>query len=209
MTTTRLCLVRHGETDWNAERRLQGQLDLPLNSTGLQQAEVLACALAQQSFDALYVSDLQRAQRTAAPLARTLALPAQKLPALRERHFGLLQGVTLEQGPAQQPEAWRAYAERDIDHDLGGGESLRQFARRVHDTLQALATRHQGQSILLVAHGGVLDMAYRLATAQALDSARSVAIPNAALNWLQYEHGTWSVNSWADRSHLQRALDEL
>lgn len=211
MTVTRICLVRHGETDWNAERRLQGQLDIPLNGNGRQQAARLADALKQAAhpFAALYSSDLQRAASTAAPIAQQLGLTVSTLPELRERHFGALQGVTLNQGPSQQPHAWHGYSQREPAHDLGGGESLLAFSARVHHALARLAAEHHGQSILLVSHGGVLDMAYRLASGQPLTAQRAVPIPNAALNWLGVDAAQWSIIEWADQRHLAQTLDEL
>lgn len=211
MTVTRICLVRHGETDWNAERRLQGQLDIPLNDNGRQQATRLAAALKQAAhpFAALYSSDLQRAASTAAPVAQQLGLAVTPLPELRERHFGALQGVALADGPQQQPYAWHGYSQREPAHDLGGGESLLVFSARVHQALARLAAEHHGQSILLVSHGGVLDMAYRLASGQPLTAPRTVPIPNAALNWLGVDAAQWSIIEWADQRHLAQSLDEL
>lgn len=211
MTVTRICLVRHGETDWNAERRLQGQLDIPLNGNGRQQADRLAAALkrAAHPFAALYSSDLQRAASTAAPIAQQLGLAVTALPELRERHFGALQGVTLADGPQQQPHAWHGYSQREPAHDLGGGESLLAFSARVRHALARLAAEHLGQSILLVSHGGVLDMAYRLASGQPLTAQRAVPIPNAALNWLGVDAAQWSIIEWADQRHLAQTLDEL
>lgn len=208
---TRFCLVRHGETAWNVERRLQGQTDIPLNRQGEDQASSLALALQRrgQRFDALYSSDLSRAHSTAQPLGHRLQLNITLLPDLRERHFGALQGVTLHEGPALQPEAWQAYAQRDVHHELNGGESLLQFAQRVRNALERLAADHRGETVLLVSHGGVLDVMYRIASGQPLHEQRRVPIPNAALNWLSHDGTHWQVDSWADESHLAASLDEL
>ncbi|SCK25996.1 histidine phosphatase family protein [Vogesella sp. LIG4] len=208
---TRFCLVRHGETAWNAERRLQGQTDIPLNSQGEEQAASLAAALQRrgQHFDALYSSDLSRAHHTAQPLAAALALHITLLPDLRERHFGALQGVSLHEGAEQQPQAWQAYSSRNVEHDLDGGESLLQFAQRVRHALERLAADHAGDTVLLVSHGGVLDVMYRIACGQPLHEQRRVPIPNAALNWLSFDGCQWRVDSWADESHLTDSLDEL
>ena len=208
---TRFCLVRHGETAWNAERRLQGQTDIPLNTQGEEQASHLAHALQRrgQRFDALYSSDLARARCTAQPVAAALALHITLLPDLRERHFGALQGVTLHTGASEQPAAWQAYASRDVEHDLDGGESLNQFAQRVRTALERLAADHHGETVLLVSHGGVLDVIYRIACGQPLHEQRRVPIPNAALNWLTFDGQQWQVERWADESHLAQSLDEL
>ncbi|WP_174875210.1 histidine phosphatase family protein [Vogesella oryzae] len=208
---TRFCLVRHGETAWNAERRLQGQTDIPLNSRGEAQAEHLAQALQRrgQRFDALYSSDLSRAHRTALPVASALGLDIALLSDLRERHFGALQGIALHEGPSAQPVAWQAYANRNVEHDLEGGESLNQFAQRVRTALERIAADHHGETVLLVSHGGVLDVVYRIACGQPLHEQRRVPIPNAALNWLSHDGQQWQLERWADESHLTQSLDEL
>jgi broad specificity phosphatase PhoE len=114
MHTTRFCLIRHGETDWNRERRLQGHLDIPLNPRGLQQAEQLAQALAQQqlAFSALHVSELTRARQTATAISRQLGLPLQTHPALKERHYGAFQGHTFDEAREHIPHAYRLHQER-------------------------------------------------------------------------------------------------
>jgi len=209
---TRFCLVRHGETDWNAERRLQGQLDIPLNQQGQQQASQLAAAIAQAGhrFDALYSSPLQRAFATAQPLASVLQLPVRTAPALMERHFGAMQGARLDEAAHTHPEAWAAYSARTLQHDLYGGESIQTFAERIHQAVDQLAQQHRGQRILLVAHGGVLDMIYRLASGQSLQGQRMVVVPNASLNWLSYDGQQWQVDHWADTRHLgEMSLDEI
>ncbi|MCX7175612.1 MAG: histidine phosphatase family protein [Proteobacteria bacterium] len=206
---TRLCLVRHGETDWNAERRVQGQIDIPLNAKGWTQAAFLARGLAEVSFTALYSSDLQRAMQTAEPSAGILRLPIRSDPALRERHYGLLQSLTAEEARARHPQASLRHAARDSEYAFETGESLTAFEQRIRECLDGLFRRHAGETILVVTHGGVLDIAYRHATGRPLSSRRDFALPNAALNWLEGDADGWSVLLWADSSHLAQALDEL
>lgn len=209
---TRFCLVRHGETDWNAERRLQGQLDIPLNTQGQRQARQLADAVAAAGhrFDALYSSPLRRAYDTAEPLAHAVGLSVATLPTLMERHFGAMQGARLGDAAQTHPQAWAAYAERSLHHDLYGGESIQAFADRIHAAVNQLAHQHCGQRILLVAHGGVLDMIYRLASGQPLQGQRMIVVPNASLNWLSHDGQGWQVDLWADTRHLgETALDEI
>ena len=206
----RICLVRHGETAWNAERRLQGHTDIPLNPTGLAQARAIADQLATQHFDALYTSDLLRAVQTAEATARRLGLTAVRHPGLRERHFGVFQGLTYDEARARYPQAYACFETRDPDYAFEqGGESLRSFAQRIREVVTALATRHAGQQILLVAHGGVLDTVNRMVRGLPLQSQRDFLIPNAALNWIEYEQGSWRLLSWAEQSHLVAARDEL
>lgn len=210
-TVTRFCLVRHGETDWNIERRLQGQIDTQLNDTGRQQAEALGQALAgtDRQFAALYASDLQRTRQTADAIARHLHLDARPEPALRERHFGCFQGMTFPEAAQQMPENFRRFRSRDPAYVPDNGESLAMFQSRVRHFLEAAAARHPGQDVLIVSHGGVLDIAYRLARQMPLSHARDFPIPNAALNWISTRDGTWQLDSWADQSHLSCSLDEL
>ncbi|OHX11258.1 histidine phosphatase family protein [Chromobacterium sphagni] len=208
---TRFCLVRHGETDWNREYRLQGHTDIPLNDTGLEQAAQLAQAFwpGRHRFDALYVSDLTRTRQTAAPLANKLQLSPHYTPQLRERHMGALQGLTYAEAAERIPDIYQRQQARDPDYDLAGGESLNRFSRRILDGFASIAAMHPGQSVLAVTHGGVLDILYRAATAKPLRDKRDFPIPNAALNWLDYRDGQWTLQRWADESHLSGALDEI
>lgn len=209
---THISLVRHGETDWNASRRLQGHIDIPLNENGLEQAAQLADAFTQRQFrfDAMYSSDLLRAHQTAIPLASVLGLPLTTDAALRERHMGVLQGLTGEEAVSQQADHWQDFKNATLGKDLAGGECPQTFCQRVKNAIESLAEAHIGQHILLVTHGGVLDMVYRIATDMPLDGPRSVAFPNAALNRIKVSSQGWEVEQWADTSHLSReSLDEV
>ena len=212
MTTTRFCLVRHGETDWNAARRLQGYTDIPLNARGFAQAVQIAKFLKNSNFkfDVLYTSDLQRAKQTANAIEGLYAVSAISHSSLKERHLGALQGLTINEAPLVEPELWQIHLSRDIHHELRGGESILQFANRIKTALQDIQEKHAGKTILVVSHGGALDMMYRIASNQALDAQRVVAVPNASLNWISYDGSNWKVDSWADTSHLDGlALDNL
>ncbi len=204
MTTTRFCLIRHGETHWNVERRLQGHTDTGLNSRGKAQAIQIATALKNISlnFDALYTSDLKRAADTANAIVKKFKVPAIVMNELRERHFGSLQGLSIADAPTLVPDLWRAHITRELDHKLEGGESINQFAGRVQNALETIRQKHFGQTVLLVSHGGTLDMMYRIASGQALDTARIVSVPNASLNWLIHDGQGWAVELWADMRHL-------
>ncbi|HWT53700.1 MAG TPA: histidine phosphatase family protein [Rhodocyclaceae bacterium] len=203
--STRVCIVRHGETDWNAERRIQGQIDIPLNATGRQQAQAAARGLAQQSFAAIYSSDLQRAYDTAAAASALLGLPVQAETGLRERHYGEFQGLTQDEIKARAD--FERYIKRDASFAFGNGESLAGFAERIKRTLNALAQRHTGDSILIFAHGGVLDVIYRIATHRPLETARDFPIPNAALNWIEIGNPDWQLLEWGVRAHLENTRE--
>ena len=212
MTTTRFCLVRHGETDWNVARRLQGHTDIDLNARGLTQAKQLANSLKaiDLQFDVLYTSDLLRAAKTAQAIEEEFGIKALIDPALRERHLGALQGLSTTEAPQVESELWDIHISRDLNHDLRGGESIGQFAERIHEALEQIRKQYLGKTILLVSHGGALDMMYRLASGQALDAKKAVLVPNASLSWISHNGSTWKVDRWADTSHLEGlALDNL
>ncbi|BAL23346.1 phosphoglycerate mutase 2 [Azoarcus sp. KH32C] len=207
---TRLCLVRHGETAWNTEQRLQGHLDIPLNPTGEAQALATAASLATEHFAAVYCSDLQRAKQTAAAIARQRKSRIEYQPHLRERHYGHFQGLTYAEAEARFPEDYRRFKQRDPEFTFpGGGESLAGFAQRIADVLAQVAARHRGEQALIVTHGGVLDIVHRLASGKPLDTPRDFTIPNAALNWIEYDGSHWQLISWADQRHLEATRDEL
>ena len=212
MTTTRFCLVRHGETDWNARRRLQGHTDIDLNLRGIAQAEQMARALKKINlqFDVLYTSDLQRAANTAKEIERLFNTSALVSSALRERHLGALQGLTMGEAPKLEPELWRSHLDRNLNEELRGGESIIQFSSRIKEALDQILQQNIGKTILIVSHGGALDMMYRLASSQSLDSEKAVAVPNASLNWISHDGQSWKFDGWGDTSHFESlALDNL
>lgn len=206
---TRLCLVRHGETAWNADRRLQGHIDVPLNEVGQAQAAATAACLPAGLFSACYSSDLQRAFETARVASRATGLLPNTAPALRERHYGCFQGLTYVEAKQRFPEAYARFEERDPHYAFAdGGESLHAFSERVRSALEDIVSRHPGACVLVVTHGGVLDIVHRLATGESLTAARDFTIPNAALNWVRHR-GRWELESWGDTTHLATARDEL
>ncbi len=206
----RVCLVRHGETPWNAERRLQGHIDIPLNENGIAQAVAVGRSLAKERFAAIYCSDLQRARQTAETISSHHALPTQEDPRLRERHYGIFQGLTYDEVATRHPKEYRHFKARETTFSFpGGGESLADFATRVTDALVEFADRHAGEQVLVVAHGGVLDIARRFVTGKALHVQRDFPIPNAALNWIEHDGERWNLLAWAVQNHLHDSLDEL
>ena len=207
--TTRFCIIRHGETDWNTEKRLQGHVDISLNAMGEAQARSVRPGLAGQVFAAAYSSDLERAWRTAEIATEELDIAVLPAPTFRERHYGVYQGLTPAEALARHPDVHRHHTARSLDYDYETGESLLRFAARVMDGFAELAARHRGENVLVFTHGGVLDIIYRAAVGQDLEAPRDFSIPNAALNWLECRNGDWSLISWADTSHLDRALDEV
>ncbi len=210
MNTTRIVAVRHGETAWNKAARLQGHTDIALNEHGQWQAQQVARALADEPFNACYASDLARALHTAQAVATQQNLAVQVTPGLRERSFGAFEGQTwteLEQAFPAETTQWR---KRVPDFAPPQGESLLQLQQRVLSTVNALAEQHMSQHILLVAHGGVLDMLYRAATHLNLQAPRSWELPNCAINRLLWSPEGLGLVGWGDVRHLQgdAACDE-
>ena len=210
MQAVRLIAVRHGETAWNADGRIQGQIDIGLNDTGRWQAQRLARALADEPLHAVHTSDLLRAHQTALALALGAGLTVQDNTGLRERHLGDFQGRTVPEIESLWPAQYRAWRERVPDFaPSGGGESLLQFRARVMATVNTLASAQGQGQIALVAHGGVMDILYRAATGQELQTPRTWTLANAAINRLLWTPESLTLVGWADAQHLNRtALDE-
>lgn len=207
---TRFCFVRHGETEWNAERRLQGHIDIGLNDTGLGQAVAAGRWLARYSVQALYGSDLKRAWNTAQLIAEATGLVPQPMPALRERHCGIFEGLTYDQARVEHADAFCLYDGRDPDYALETGESLKAMFERVRAAITALEAAHRGQTVVAVVHGGVLDIINRFVRGNPLHTPRDFLIPNAGLNWVRCQGGVWQIELWGDTRHLEDgALDEL
>lgn len=205
MQATRILAIRHGETAWNAEARIQGHRDIALNPTGLWQAQQLAQALAIEPVRAIYASDLQRAYRTAQAVADATGAPLVPEPSLRERGFGAFEGRTFAEVEAAWPEQARRWRERDPHYAPAGGESLHTLRTRVTEAVHRLAARHAGELIVLVAHGGTLDVLYRAATGQDLQAPRTWQLANAAINRLLWTPQGLTLVGWADTQHLEGA----
>jgi 2,3-bisphosphoglycerate-dependent phosphoglycerate mutase len=209
-----LILVRHGVTPWNRERRFQGQTDIGLAAGGFEQAQATAQRLVAQAREqpvgAVYASDLSRAIQTAEPIASALGTTVRCDPRLRERGYGHFEGRTHDELSASGHPDFLRWRARDPDFALpGGGESLREFCARVQMALSMIGDAHPGQAVVVVTHGGVLDIAYRLATGLALSEPRRFELLNASLNRLHYEAGRFSLKGWGDVSHLPAtSLDE-
>jgi probable phosphoglycerate mutase len=211
---TTIVLVRHGVTDWNLDRRFQGQIDIPLNDEGLRQAELTGRRLAadpgRDRIAAVHTSDLSRAARTAQPIARALGLPMHADPALRERNYGAFEGRTHDELAQQEVEAWARWRAREPDFELpGGGESLRAVHARGAGALRGLAARYPAATVVAVAHGGVLDCAFRIAAGLPLDAPRGHDLLNASLNRIAFDGDGFRLIDWADVAHLEGALDDV
>lgn len=207
--TTRLCIVRHGETAWNAEHRVQGQLDVPLNAVGHAQASAAAKVLAQERFDVAYSSDLSRARQTAAPTVERLSLELRLDKDLRERHYGIFERLTYAEVKVRFPEDYARFEARDPEYAFRSGESLKDFSARSIAVLSKIVAQHENQRILVFTHGGVLDKLYRFITGLPISAERHFGIPNAGLNRIEVTSAGWQIRAWADVAHLEDTLDDL
>ena len=204
----RITAVRHGETAWNVDTRIQGQTDIGLNARGQWQAQQLGAALAEHGLNHIYTSDLARAHHTALAIAAHAGIAPQALAlhaGLRERAFGVFEGHTHAEIEAQWPQDALRWRQRVPDWAPKGGESPLQLRQRVAQTVAHIAARHPGQHIALVAHGGVLDMLYRLATGQEVNAVRTWELGNCAINRLLWTPQGLTLVGWADTAHLEAA----
>ena len=209
LQVTRVLAIRHGETAWNVDTRIQGQLDIPLNETGRWQAHRLALALADEGIAAVYSSDLLRAWQTAQSVAAGSGREVIADTGLRERGFGNFEGLTFAEIALRWPEQSERWRRRDPAFGAEGGEVLTDFYARSVATAARLASAHPGQTIALVAHGGVMDCLYRAASRVALDAPRSWQLGNASINRLLYTPQGFTLVGWSDTYHLEdESLDE-
>lgn len=209
METTRIIAIRHGETAWNVDTRIQGQTDIGLNDKGHWQARQAAAALAHEPIAAIYTSDLSRAHDTARAIAQVQGLTPQTERGLRERAFGIFEKRTWAEIESLWPDDARQWRERVPEWAPAEGESLLALRERIQHLTHALAARHVGEQIVFVAHGGVMDILYRLATQQALQAPRTWTLGNANINRLLWSPQGLSLVGWGDARHLETdTLDE-
>lgn len=212
MTAARIIAVRHGETDWNVETRLQGHTDIALNAHGQWQAARVAQALSEEHIDRIYSSDLSRAQATAQAIAdhnrNTAARTVHLHTGLRERRFGLFEGHTYAAIAEQWPEESLRWKQREPNFAPPGGESPVQVMERVNQAITELASQHVGEQIVVVAHGGVMDMLYRLATRQTVSAPRTWELGNTAINRLLWTPEGLTLVGWADVRHLDTSTTD-
>jgi probable phosphoglycerate mutase len=200
---TELVLIRHGETDMNRELRFQGHVDVSLNAIGHEQARRLAARMAGEQADAVYASDLLRAQQTATPIGVQLALQPVAESGLREQSFGRVDGMRVDDIKEQHPRAWEGWLRFEPDYCMPEGETTRQFHARVMAAVQRIVAAHPQRKLVLVTHGGVLDMIYRTARSLGLGGPRQSEIPNAGFNRIRVRaDGAIDIVEWADTRHL-------
>lgn len=208
---TELVVVRHGETAWNADGRMQGQEDIELNSLGMRQSQALAERFAQESFAALYSSDLRRAYHTASIIADKIGHTVKPDQRLREHHLGIFQGLTREQAQQRFPQEFKCFADHSPGFVVPDGESRRQKYERVMACFDEIAKRHPGERILIVTHGGVLMDLIRRTFGLPIEIRYKIKLFNAGINCFLVDDGRWILATWGETCHLREisAANEL
>jgi len=211
---TDIILIRHGETDWNRVRRLQGHWDIAINELGHRQASALALALSSEKPTAIYASDLQRARDTAQAVADRHQITVSIDARLRERCYGAFEGLLYDDIDGHFPQAFAQWQARELHARFPAGErqaeTLHEFSARAVAVVTELAQRHDNEKIIIVSHGGVLDCVYRAAYGMDLLVERQFDMKNAAINRLHWNGTQMTVLQWADVAHLDAAaLDEI
>jgi probable phosphoglycerate mutase len=204
---TKLIIIRHGETEWNREKRMQGTTDTQLSDVGRSQAQALGRRFAAKTFSALYSSDLSRARDTARGIAEHTGSNVVTDVRLQERRFGIFEGLLAAEIIARYPEEHARFSSRDPDYEVPGGESARAFTQRCLGCLAEIADRHHGGEVVVVTHGLVLDALYRAANGLDHGAPRTLPLINASVNLFGYGAGAWRMELWGDVSHL--AADQV
>ncbi len=199
----RLILIRHGESTWNRERRIQGQLDLPLSDQGEEQSRRLAHRLAGRNVEALYTSDLLRASQTASPIAAALGVEATLTPELREIYLGAWEGVHTDQLASRFPEAWDAWTHEPSWDLVPGGEGAAAFEARVESIIKRLFERHPQGDVVVVTHGGVIQIALHRVVGRSSRGIFAFRISNASLSVVERRNGRMVIGRVNDTSHLE------
>ena len=203
MDVTRILLVRHGETDWNATGRIQGHSDTPLNAAGHEQARRVARRLAREPVRALYSSDLARAFQTATAIGQTLGLPVVTSLRLRERQYGVWEGLTAAEIQARFPEQFAEWRARSTDFAPPQGETRSQLLTRALAELQAIARRHAREVVVVVTHGGFCYVLINHILGSVDGERRELTFGNASIHTLEVIAERWSVISVNETAHLQ------
>ena len=206
---TEILMIRHGQTDWNLQKRLQGHSDTPLNENGIKQALTLAQTLRNEPLSAVFSSDLQRAYKTAKEIAKLHNLPVQKDPNLRERCYGAFEGMSKPEIKEQYPESHAAWYAADPDHLFPSGkrvaESIREFHHRAISTIVQIASQYAGKKIALIAHFGIIESAYRASQDMPFGIRLQMPQPvlNTSINRFLVKNNSIELLQWGEAEHLE------
>jgi alpha-ribazole phosphatase len=204
--STLIYLVRHGETQWNRDARIQGQLDIPLNEEGIKQARLLAKRFVKVDLDAIYASDLSRAINTAEIVAGVKGLSVEAAPQFREIDFGLWQGMTWQEIDKEYPESRRQMEISPETAHPPKGESWSDVADRVFKGLDDIAGKWPEGNVMVVSHGGSSRMAICRILDISLAKRWKLRMDNTSISILEYRNGDWLVRCFNDVSHLDGEL---
>jgi broad specificity phosphatase PhoE len=199
---TRLYIIRHGETIWNTQKRMQGHLDSELTDTGKRQAQLLSRALEDIEFEAVYSSSSGRTLQTAQILVGKRSLPIIPMDSLREIDLGKWEGQIFTEVEKNYPEQFKNFWELPHLYIPAGGEEFSDIIKRAGDTLQALISRHDGKNIMLVTHTVTLKAIRMIVENKELKDLWSGAyIQPTSLSVAEYDNGQWNAIKWGDISH--------
>lgn len=199
LSSTRITLVRHGETIWNREMRLQGSRDIPLSEAGLLQAEQVAARLQGEEHHIVHSSDLQRAHKTAALIAATLRVDHEVHVDLRERSFGKLEGLTRSEITDRYPDFWEPGHKPESGLNVETFDQLRERALRI---ITEIADRYEGQNVLVISHGGFIN-AFLHKISEGLYGSGVNKLGNTSITRVIREaNGSWTILEIGCTAHL-------
>jgi len=197
-----LLIVRHGETDWNAQGRIQGHTDIRLSEKGAEQARSLRQRLADCQIDVAYSSDLKRTSETAKLALGDRDLVLNQTPRLREYHKGVFEGMTLEEIKSQYPAEYPKYLEKDLSYAPEGGETTRDVSIRMASIFEEIKTKHLEETVLVVSHGGVLRAAMVSLLGMPLEGNWSFVFGNCGLTMVETFADNAVLRLFNDTSHI-------
>ena len=195
-------IVRHGETEWNADGRIQGHTDIGLSEKGAQQSQLIAGRLAQFRIDAAYSSDLRRCADTAREILSRRTVPLQTTPQLREYHKGVFEGLTAEETRRRHPDLYAASLVKDLDFAPLGGESTRQTSARIASFVTGVRQRHANDNVLIVGHGGALRAVFVALMELPLEANWRFFLANCGLSVVDIYPDNAILRLYNDTSHL-------
>lgn len=199
---TRVILLRHGETEWNAAGKFQGHLNSELTARGIAQAQAMAQRLKSVKFAALYASDLKRAEHTAEIIGGATGYKVRTDARLRERALGIFQGLDKAAIAKEHPETWKQYTSGGADYAVPEGESIAGRFRINLEALEEIARAHLNENVVVVSHGGLVSAMFRYVVGLPLDSKRRFSLINASYNSFLYENPGWLLETWGDTGHV-------
>lgn len=206
--STKVILIRHGETEWNLSGRWQGHADSALSARGVLQGEALGARMQSEEIDFLYTSDLERARHTSRLVGQPSDLNASPLVSWRERDLGVLEGMTTDEMMVECAEEFHSFRNAGPDYKVPEGESFTEFCNRCSKALENLVNLHPSKRIGVVTHGGVLGAIFRYILNIPLDARRNFVLLNCSVNRIEKNQDGWNLVSWGDVSHL-KGLDSL